>query len=666
MEAPATAPVEAQDPPVMDPPVTETAPATAPVDLDEVEMEAPVEQAPPPVRIEFSEEGLPIAPPDETQFIELPYAIDQLDYRYIAEHPGHPPVAEFDDVEVDMVLTTSGFIAPRDGLPITRIRLGDIPNLSVQDFHLSALLTLLQGMVSHLQSKDLFGVYVYPDPGQIVPGTGEDVRDIEGGDAMTFLIVTGLVREMRTLAFGDRLPDEERENNAVHARILANSPLKTWSGEGPRNDLLRRRELDDYLARLNRLPGRRVDAAVSAAGDEQGGVVLDFLVAENQPWMFYTQVSNTGTAQTDRVRERFGLIRNQLTDNDDVLSIEYVTATFDESNAVIGAYEAPVGESDNLRWQINGSWSEFTASDVGIADEDFSGDSWSVGGEVSMNIYQYKELFIDMFAGARFMNVNVQNDFVSIEGDTDFFLAQVGFRAKRRTNIAVTDAMVMAEFSLPDVADTDEDELNNLGRLFPDDDWTILRWNLSQTIHLEPLLNREAWEDINTRESSTLAHEMKFVFRGQHAFDNRLIPQAEETIGGLYSIRGYPESVVAGDDAMVASVEYMLHLPKSQAYQDEPGEFWGKDFRWVPQEPYGAADWDLIFRSFFDIGRVEISEPFSFEDDETLMSAGIGVELSFYRNINLRLDWGIVLEELENQDVNKNSNRAHFVATFIF
>ena len=74
---------------------------------------------------------------------------------------------------------------------------------------------------------------------------------------------------------------------------------------------------------------RAPDSSIAAA-EEPGGVALDFLVAENPPLTFYAQISNTGSKQTDRVRERFGLIHTQLTNNDDVLALDFVTAGFDD------------------------------------------------------------------------------------------------------------------------------------------------------------------------------------------------------------------------------------------------------------------------------------------------------------------------------------------------
>jgi hemolysin activation/secretion protein len=185
-------------------------------------------------------------------------------------------------------------------------------------------------------------------------------------------------------------------------------------------------------------------------------------------------------------------------------------------------------------------------------------------------------------------------------------------------------------------------------------------------VFLELLLNREAWEDPSTPESSTLAHEVALSFRGQYAFDKRLIPQVEQVLGGLYTVRGYPESVIAGDTALIGSVEYRYHVPRALEIEPEPRELFGETFRTAPQYVYGHPDWDLILKGFVDIGRSIISDPFSFEDDETLIGAGIGVELLYRRNLNVRLDWGFALEDLDSRDVNSGSNRLHLVATILF
>src|SRR5208337_91005 len=100
------------------------------------------------------------------------------------------------------------------------------------------------------------------------------------------------------------------------------------------------KQVNDYVDRLNRQPGRRVDVAISAA-DQPDQYTLDYLVNEIKPWYVYAQVSNTGTALTNTWRERFGLVDNQLSGNDDILNLDALT-DFNESTNATGSYEFPI------------------------------------------------------------------------------------------------------------------------------------------------------------------------------------------------------------------------------------------------------------------------------------------------------------------------------------
>lgn len=594
-----------------------------------------------------------------------PFPVDSIDLVYQEEHPGHPTIDEMMNVRVELTRMESGWVAARAGGESETITLAEIPSLDQQQFYASALRSIVLALRDEMINRDLLGVYVAVDPQDILSADFVDNRNIND-NSLTILLFTGIVREVRTLASGDRIAIEERENHPLHTRFIERSPFQAWDGESERQDLLKREDLENYLFRLNRLPGRRVDAALSQADEEGTGAVLDYLISENKSFFVYAQASNTGTEQTSEWRERVGIIWNQVTNNDDILNAEFITANFDETNAFVASYEAPIGKSPVLRWRGYGSWSEFTASDVGFANENFSGESYSIGAEVAWNVLQHRDFFLDLVGGVRWLHAEVNNEVVRVEGEDDFFLPYLGVRFDRRTDTVTTEGSVLVEWNMPDVAGTDEDTLNELGRLFVDDDWVTLQWDFKHAFYLEPLFNRAAWEDVSSPESSTLAHEIQLSFRGQYAFDNRLIPQAEQVVGGLYTVRGYPESIVAGDTVYIASAEYRFHFPKSRPYQPLPGELFGQPFRWAPQEPYGSADWDLVLRAFIDIGRAENSDRLIFESDETLIGAGIGIEFSLFRNLNLRVDWGFALEEALDGEVESGDDRVHFVGTILF
>jgi hemolysin activation/secretion protein len=532
---------------------------------------------------------------------------------------------------------------------------------------------VLEQLRDYFVEADLLGVYVAPDPQQISE-IGEDLRGRDQSE-LTLVVATGVITEMRTIASGDRakkggdIDPEQRIDHPLHARILTRSPVRPYDPESDeeRDDLLRKDVLDRYLFFLGRHPGRRVDASVAAA-EEVGAAALDYIVTENRPLTLYAQVGNTGTSETDYWRERFGLLHTQLTNNDDILSFEYTTANFSDVHALYGSYEAPFPNNDRIRWQVYGSWADLDASDLGVTADDYTSETWLIGGELIANVYQHRELFIDAVAGVRYQDIDVDRrifGILPISDEEQFLIPYIGARLDRTTEWFSTQGMARLEWQ-SDATDVDEQAINRLGRTAPDKQWWVLRWNISHSMYLEPLLNPKAWRDPSTPESSTLAHELLLRFHGQYAFDYRLIPQEQRTVGGLYTVRGYPQSAIAADSAYIGTIEYRFHLPRSFTIEPSPREMFGEPFRAAPQYVYGVPDWDLVLKGFFDIGEAQISDRFPFESNETLIGAGIGVDFLYKRNLNVRVDWGFALDELESAGVSDGANRLYVVATILF
>lgn len=603
------------------------------------------------------------------------FTVTEFVPQYSFDHPQLPDPAVILDLTVKLGAMSDGYVKPRAGIPTAMVRLGDVPTMSQQTFYRSGLQEIMESIYRYFRDEvGVIGVYVGPDQEQL---TSERVDDgvvyyderSNGDTALNIMITVGRLTEMRTIASGTRIPSDDRINHPKHDRILRLSPVMPGGEEGT-PDLLNKKAVDEYVFRLNRHPGRRVDVAISAARDP-GGMALDYLIAENRPWFVYGQVSNTGTKQTDRIRERVGFVHNQFTGRDDVFTFDYFTSSFDETHALMVSYEAPLFGTKKWRWKAFGTWNQFTASDVGISDEAFEGEGWTAGGEFIFNFFQREELFIDALAGARFQHVFVKNELVDITGEDSFLMPYIGARMQRQTEIATTLAQITVEANLPNIADTDFEKANRLGRLEPDTDFSILRFDASHTFFVEPLIDRDAWLDRSSWKSSTLAHEVSLRARGQYSFNNRLIPQEEQVIGGLYSVRGYPESAVAGDTVIVASAEYRYHIPRAFEPNPDPSNtpLFGEPFRFAPQSVYGRPDWDFIVRGFFDVGHSEIADPFLFEEDVTIAGAGIGVELVLKQNVNIRADWGFALRELEESTgtkVDEGANRLHVVATVLF
>ncbi len=594
------------------------------------------------------------------------YQVEFFSLDYAQAHSDHPPLDSVRDLSITLGDLSGRFVAPREELE--SVSLQPFQSKLNKEFHASALDLIARASVKGLKKLGLVGVFVAPHPQDINPRTGKDLRK-DGKGRLRFLIWTARVKQIRTLAQGDRIPEEERVNHPGHAFVLENSPLSVSEGDDDQaDDLIQRDLLDNYVFWLSRHPGRRVDVALSRYG-QSGEVSLDYIMNEAKPWLAYLSVSNTGTEQTDEWREHLGYVHHQLTGRDDIFNLDYVTAGFDSVHAVLGSYSFPLDRLGHYRLRLGGNWSEFTASDVGIVNEDFKGEGYEAFGEFSMNLYQHRQLFIDAYSNLRWKHIEIDNEVVNVQGEDDLLLPKMGVRLERLTDLSSLRGDLALEWNLADLADTEQFDLDRLGRLNPDVSYQILSWNFGWSFFLEPIFNRDAWEDVSDPSWSSLAHELVLSFRGQYAFNKRLIPQAQGVSGGLHSVRGYPESIVAGDTLFIANMEYRFHLPRSFEVQTDPQQtlLFGKPFRFSPQQHYGRADWDLILVAFLDAARLIQSERLpTFEKHSTLFGGGLGVEFQFKHYLTLRADWGFALKDLDNQDVDDGDSEFHFVGTFLF
>ena len=653
----------------------------------------------PPVAAPISRESSanPAAPPDQgaqanesadqppetvarpTQWIRAA----PLRLRYAEEPVGLPTIETLAESKVRLKETPEGLTPAESDEEGRLYTVAELCDGEARIFSLEAIDAICFEVFQTLRGSGLFGLLVSPDPySDRIDLSTREVFESED-ETLELIVWVAAVSEVRTLASGKRIEESERVNSPKHASILRKSPIKPIS-EDPARAYIRRAEIDDYVLRLSRHPGRRVDVAI-APTDERDRAVLDYLVAENRPISFYSQLSNTGTEDTDEWRERFGLSHTQFTGNDDILSLDYITAGFSEAHAFIGSYDTPVLDSERLRLRVYGNISSFEASDVGLASERFSGNSWTVGSELVYNLWQTRlstgvqerPLFVDAFLGARWQHIEVVNEIAEVTGEDDVFLPRVGVRAESRNDVESLGASAAIEWSMPGVSGSDPEELEKLGRLDVDEQWVVFQFEGSYSFFLEPLINFGEWQKPRVPSDrgeakrfdpglSTLAHEVVLGVRTQWAFDHRLIPNAEQVVGGLYTVRGYPESVVAGDSVIVASAEYRFHLPRALAIQPEPSRLFGREFRMRPQQQYGRPDWDLVLRAFIDAGHVVNSDRLPFEKDESLVGAGIGAELLMYQNLSVRADWGFALDDVDNQNVRRGDDRLHVVFTLLF
>jgi hemolysin activation/secretion protein len=573
------------------------------------------------------------------------------------------PEAEFANVMVPLRLEDGVLRAAGARGQTLSVRVGDLGREPYTRLDGTALNAISTALVEHLQRAGFLGVLAVPDPAQINIEASTDADLRKDDRTLRFLVFAGVVREVRTIASRTADdPNQPRVNpgTPLHNRVRERSPLQP-------GDFLKKRELDSYLSSLSRYPNRRVDVAIASAGGEPGDATLDYIITEGKPWQLYFQLSNTGTKQTDRWRERFGFSHTDLTGHDDVLQLDYVTAGFDETHAFSGSYELPLGR--RLRAQVFGAYNEYTASEVGLNLRRFKGDGFNVGGQLAYEILARDMWWIDAVGGVRYEETTTR-ELGLRDGVGRFVTPFVGLRGGRLGAASSVDASLTFEFPR---TDNDTDELAALGRTDPDGDAELLRADVGGGFFIEPLLFPQEFDAGGGGAGCTLAHELYARVRAQYSFGNRLVPTAEQVVGGFGTVRGYPESIIAADDALIFTGEYRFHVPNALPRAAKPGWFAGRDFRYAPTEAFGRADWDLILRGFVDVGWFGYSHRNvgAGERNDTLVGAGLGVEVQVpvnKINMNARLDWGVPLQGIQTggQKVDVGDSRLHFVLTISF
>ncbi len=560
----------------------------------------------------------------------------KIDYKNVNSE--QPPLADLLNTEITLGVKDDAYVAARPGVEMVKIKLGEIGKSAPQKIYRSGIAAIYGQVVRYYNARNIIGVFGVVDAADI-DANDNDIRPADR-TTMQFIVVTSEVKQVRTVAIGDNTADKNRVDNPRQALIRERSPLQpaTEGQETGRMDLLKKDALDEYVLRLNRQPGRRVDVAVSGTNDP-GGVNLDYLISEARPWYVFGQVSNTGTAQTNEWRERFGFVDNQLTGRDDILTLDYITAGFSESQAVLASYELPFLNLDRVRYKVYTNWNEYTASDVGQNLEQFTGNQWTAGNELVANIFQRRELFVDAVGGFEFQGIETDNTTTHVDGKANYFEPYIGLNLDRSTDLATTAGTLKL---IGFITNASQAEIAALGRADPTQDPVVLQYGVSQSFFLEPLIEPEQF----AAGTSTLAHELYFSVHGQWAFNDRLFPNAEDIAGGLYTVRGYPESIAAGDSTAIATAEYRFHVPRVFAVQSDPTKtpfLWNKSFKYAPQQTYGHPDWDLIMRTFIDAAYVANSNKQPSEFNENMIGAGVGMELQYKQNFNVRVDWGAAL-----------------------
>jgi len=125
--------------------------------------------------------------------------------------------------------------------------------------------------------------------------------------------------------------------------------------------------------------------------------------------------------------------------------------------------------------------------------------------------------------------------------------------------------------------------------------------------------------------------------------DDLLIAAEQFGAGGAYSVRGFDEREVAGDQGLRAGIEL-----------------------WSPS--FGSDPWRITGLAFVDAAYVSRNQPAAGEiSSQSIGSTGLGLRSAYGRHLNLRADWGYVLKGVSGiTGTAKSDQKLHVSAIWAF
>ncbi len=589
-----------------------------------------------------------------------------------------PDLTVFEKLEVPLKSVSGQMAALLPGEKGSeKVRLGG--DGKARRFGASAIVAVSRAVVSKLNQQGIYGVLVVVDPGQIDLGVSPLVENrLAGQGELRMLVYYSRVAKLDFLRRTGAGPAWLFPAESVGKRIAAQSPLQPGA-------LLRKDALQNYLDRVNRYSGRRAES-VLAPGEASGTLNLTLLEQEQKRLSASVLTSNSGNKESGEWRSRLGVELRQAWGADDVETLDYTTSDFEKYKSVSIASESTLVFPDIWKLRVYGSYSDLSLADLGQLGLGFRSTSQTLGVQSTWTPDLGKSWPLSITGGAYVLDAAVRNDVAGQEGSSTFLVPYVSVAAEKPGRLGRLSGSFQTEY-----AATEDRDNAILGRVNPAEEALVSRWNV--------MFSRRAVKflDLFSAKKAALggAHELALNMRGQVAWDQaRLVPQFQGVAGGMDSVRGYRESLAAGDTVSFATAEYRLRLNdflrgrwarEAAARQKEAQSETDSEMR-VPRgvgvesdraaaRGQSRAGWfvgkglpvEVALRGFVDGAQVHVNQAkpgFGEVGDRSLVGAGVGMDMVFRGKLNgmLRTDLGCALNE-QNQpglpQVKAGSSRLH-------
>lgn len=347
-------------------------------------------------------------------------------------------------------------------------------------------------------------------------------------------------------------------------------------------------------------------------GQEEGKTDVFVKVDERLPIHAELSWDNFGSRFIGEDRYRVTLKHNNVTKNDDVLSLTFLRSDGDDVEFGGASYVFPLTN----RWKVGAS-AYAGRSNLGeeLAVLEPEGRTRSFGAFSSYDVIQTPRQTLTLKGGFDYNNISNEYFSSSFSGAL--------LKTEDRLRMAYIDMVLDRHdrWGRSFIYNSTTRGIPNIGGGLSD----AYDPNISSRFGSSGEFTKN---NLNILRINRLPLEAQLRLKGEAQWTNDVLPSSELiSVGGPYNVRGYPNGEITGDEGHTASVELSIpfYLLPSKSTVPFTKERWYDAFRLV---------------GFFDYGDVEQNNHVpGVDQNEDLKSAGLGARLSFSNDFSVRVDW---------------------------
>lgn len=462
--------------------------------------------------------------------------------------------------------------------------------------------------------------------------------------------LTGLYRKKGYIVTLAYLPAQEITDNTVEFNVAEGrvGDIKVEEPKYSKAETIKKRflveegqivnskKLETSLHSINKQPDRTVRAVLSPGATPETSDVLLKIEKEKSPQHFYTEFNNRGTKNTSQNRWGLGYVNNNLSGNDDILSIRGISNSDTDVYSGSVAYDFPVSRY-NTRLGVYGAYSK---ADVGgqfaILSPEGHANVW---GLYVSHPWLDKEFFDEATNTNLALTSNLTAGFDSISVYNKILGAETSHDElrvfKAGVNFEETDASGRGGFTaemhagIPEFLGSMDKYDDSASRIDSGGEFQKYIGSLSRITRLPA--------------SSLLINSFRY-----QVSEFSLVNSEQMLIGGADTVRGFPENEYLADYGWINNIELrtpMVFLPA------------------ILKVPYDKKHTSLSeavqLVGFLDLGKGYLNRPRAGETkDKYLVGAGLGFRFNFYDHLRGRIDLGFPVGN--EQPTDGSSSTLHF------